>query len=116
MMFYTLGLGGAVVSLIYYIAGLCYDQFKKRFTAAITIENDDPMFKFMMLYLAEHGLVKKSMTNLTANLEKTKQEKWYEEADNTTDAYKPNITYTPAGGLHKLLFKGLTIYVNHNIG
>jgi hypothetical protein len=50
-LFITLGLGGFATTAIYFIYGLVLEQIEKKFMTQVTVDNMDPVYKWLLQFL-----------------------------------------------------------------
>jgi len=78
---------------------------------SVTIENLDPVYKWLLQYLTEKGFLADQMSDSVVRIVKKKKEWWQPKKKE-----KPTVEYYPAPGLHYFTYKGKKMWAVQNAG
>jgi BCS1 N terminal len=97
---------GSIVSGVYFILNFLKNKIEEKFTASITIDNSDMLYKMVLDYLIDHKYLNQGMNNLECKTERSENKTYwgYSTGDLNTDLEKPKINYNP--GLGNFFFFG----------
>ena len=99
-LFMTLGLGGMITSAIYFIYGLAYEYVQRAMITSVTVENLDPVYKWLLQFLTEKGYLADKMSDAIVKVVK-KKKNWWEPKQKE----KKTVEYYPAPGMHYFTYK-----------
>jgi chaperone BCS1 len=110
-LFYMMGLGGMLTSLLYYVYGLAYEYVQRSLITSVQIENMDPVYKWLLQFLTEKGYLADQMTDSVVRVVKKKKEWWQPKSKE-----KPKVEYYPAPGLHYFRYKNRKMWAVQQAG
>lgn len=110
-LFLTLGLGGFITSMVYYIWGVAEEYIQRRMITSVAIDNMDPTYKWVLQFLTEKGFLADQMQDAIVRKVQKKKNWWVPQAKE-----KPKVEYYPAPGLHYFTFRGKKMWAVQNQG
>jgi mitochondrial chaperone BCS1 len=111
--------GGIVLMLSASVIALCrklpqqlWTWFVRRVTVVVDVSNDDPLFAWLSLWLAEHPYSRRART-LTATSERDDYGRSISGPTQSTDDL-PQVLFTPAPGNHLLWYKRKLVWLSRD--
>lgn len=103
---------GAALALCRRVPLRAWEWLRRRFTITVDISNDDPLFAWLSLWLAQHPYSKRARS-LTATSERDEYGRSAPSVIGSSGEQNalPSILLTPAPGNHLLLYKGRLIWL-----
>lgn len=91
---------GSIVSALYFLLNFLKNKIEEKYTASITINNSDLLYKMVLDYLIDHKYLNQGMNNFECKTERTENKTWWGSSseDMNTDLEKPKINYNPGLG------------------
>ena len=92
---------GSVVSTLYFLLNFLKEKIEEKYTASITIDNTDLLYKMILDYLLDNKYLNQGINNLECKTERTENKtSWgFSTGDMNTDLEKPKINYNPGLGI-----------------
>ncbi len=73
---FTLGLGGAITTSVYFIYSFLSEFIRRRMITSVVVENLDPVHKWLLQFLTQKGYLADKMTDTVVKVVKPKRNWW----------------------------------------
>jgi chaperone BCS1 len=108
---FLLMLSGGLMALLRSIPGKLWNWFKKQFILSVDVTNDDPIFEWLALWLANHPYSRRARM-LTATTRRTEWGGFVSPGERDEMPIDSRVVFTPAPGNHLFIYNRRLVWLS----